>query len=333
MRIFTAVFFCVLFFTGNILTAKAMHLFLAGDTEDELLRFSSRKDCENVETVFSYIAEQCRVPLYTRKITSTDKTLTTAHLEACVQEANVAPNDVIIFYFTGHGDRSAKHTQMIWPRMRFSDCKVDAEKTIEKLFSKRAALTIVLFDCCNTFVSKSSDSRTIKSFQLKRSNDPRVAANFRKLFFKRCGVLIISAAAPGEAAGGDSDRHVTHLVFPSKEFIPSRGSYLTNGFFNSLIEEVGLPSPHWRSIFKKTKKICYNGSKKENKPYDEGPQTPQYVILIGSKKKEVREYLRYLQKHCIYRKGHHSKDLAEESHFPEKVRQSVYFEQQFFCDE
>lgn len=226
---------------------------------------------------------------------------------------------------------------MIWPRMRFSDGKIDAAATIEKLFAKRAALTLVLFDCCNNLSSKDSQAvESIKTFELKRKNDPRIAANFRKLFLKRCGVLVASAAKPKEYSGGDGDR----VIFErGTERWEKGGSYFTNAFFNTLFEEVELPSPHWRSIFRKTKRICHKGNKEENGSLEKisrhrSPQTPQYVILIGSKKKEVREYLRYLQKHCLYcRRHHHSKDLDVESRFPDKVRKAVCFVQALSCDE
>ncbi len=97
MRIFGFLFLILQFFIPLTLSAKAMHLFLAADTAAENLKGSPVRDCATVEESFSYIAELCNVAFYSKKITSTDQTLTSAHLEAWIKEAHVAPDDILIF--------------------------------------------------------------------------------------------------------------------------------------------------------------------------------------------------------------------------------------------
>jgi len=298
MKIFTALMIFILFFTPNFLSAKAFHLFLAGDTEDAGVGTDIVIDLKNIQESFTHIAALTNVPLNVYKITSSDKTFTYNHLKTRFHKAHVAKDDVVIFYYSGHGARSL-HTRMIWPCLQFHKRIVDSAKIIKRLFLKKAALSIVLINACNTF-SRRLSGKNIDVFQLKRLEGPHVTANLQKLFFSKCGILIASAAKPGQAAYGANPSYVEGQLTEG-------GSFFTNSFLNILFDMLSLESPNWETIFKTTKKICHL----EHKERHVRPQTPQYAILLGAKKKKVHEYMRHLSKHCIYGKDAYTLQAPE----------------------
>ncbi len=324
MRFFL-ILLSVLLCTPNHISAKAIHLFLASDANDKTIGNSAKRNCKNIEEVFSYVAEMCKVPFYVTKITSLEETLTSACLEQWLKKSHVARDDVVIFCYIGHGTRN-KNTQLIWPCMAFDDALIDSSPIIEKVLKKRAALSLVLLDCCNRDPRyplaplPSAHEPTIESFQLERKNSPQIARNCRKLFFKRCGILIMSSASPQEYSWNWPDHKKNNEII-------SEGAFCMNSLLHNFIDELESPSPHWRSIFSRTKKLCYVESLNELKRWHKTPQTPQYTILIGSKKKEVRKYIHYMHSHCIYRrKGGNPKKLPRTKHFNKAMQKLVYFE-------
>ncbi len=327
MRLFTVILFTVLFFTTHSLPAKGIHLLLAGDTTakgNKNLASGVKRNCKSIERSFSYIAKICKVSFHLTKITSESHTLTSEHLDKWVTEAHIAPDDVVIFYYCGHGDRDLT-AEFIWPRMIFTDKKLDSTPIIEKFVEKRAALTIVLLDCCNVpcfdylLDELQLRSKMIELFNINKYKNESIAISRNKLFFERSGIIIACAAKPAEYAWVDPDIYKHHKR-------KGGGGFFTNAFLNSLFKTLRSRSPHWRSICKETKKICYKESKETNETIEEPPQTPQYAMLIGSTKKEAREYIDYVHKHCIYRTGVNSaKDLPIDKRFDEKVRELICF--------
>ncbi len=317
MRII-ALSLAILFFNLPYLPAKAIHLFVAGDTHIKGIGKSVKKDCDNVVKSFSYIAELCKIPIHVAKITSSDKNLTYNRLTTLIKKKRISRNDVIVFYFSGHGSRDW-HTRLIWPRMGFSDRSINSTLIIEKLIKKKAALTLAFIDCCNknpiNIILR--DTETISSCNSLPKKNAQIKKNCRNLFFNNCGIIIASAAQPGELAT-----------------CVKKGSYFTNSSLNTFFRKLQSSSPQWDSILEETKKSCYEESleanKKEHEQYPhlplDPPQTSQYVFLLGEKKKKVHEYIHHIRHFCIYRQDiQNPKDASPDQRFDENVRNSVKF--------
>ncbi len=278
------------FFPATLLYAKAIHLFLAGDTRNGRIGESVGIDLKNVEDTFTYIAKMAKVPLHIKKITSLDNSLTLGHLDAHLREAQVSPDDVIIFYYSGHGSRTRK-THLVFPYLEFSNANIVSETVIKKLFSKKGALSLVLFDCCNSYAYKSSAADNTCLFRLDPIDDPQIAINCEKLFFQRRGALVACASQMGEYATG--------LPFLERDGKIAAGGYFTNAFLNILFKKLRTSRPHWASILKNTKKICRKGSRELHKKYNwaGSPHTPLYACLLYPRNHKECNYMRRLLKH------------------------------------
>ncbi len=299
-----AVYLIVLLFNISALSAKAIHLFVAGDIHDKEIRYSVEKDCEDVIKSFSYIADLCDVPIHVTKITTSRHKLTYNRLSRHIKKAHISKRDVIVFYFSGHGKRD-QHTRLIWPSMRFSNEHfVDSTLIIEKLFRKRAALTLVLIDCCNRDSIMTRGTENISSLKPLPQKDTQLKKNCRELFFNSCGIVIASAAQPGELAN-----------------CWTAGGFFTNSSLNILFRRLQSPSPQWESIVDEIKKSCHaendevKNEQLKNQP-DRPPlslQTPQYALLLGKKMKKVREYIHHIRHLCLYRKETQNPDPEDVS--------------------
>ncbi len=311
MRNAIAVMICLIFFSSHSLFAKAFHLFMVGDTKDKKIGKIVEVDLKNVAESFVYVADVCKVPLHVHKMTSHDKKFTYTHLKESLHKAHIAKDDVIIFYYSGHGCRLYE-THMIWPYLFFEDGVVDSAKVMKKVFLKRAALSVVLMNSCNGLATNVLN-KNINLFRIKPFLASQTTNNCFELFFKKCGILIACATKPGELAAG-------LLPGYKNNELKCGGSYFTNASLNNFFEILHSSSAEWKSIFKKIKKMCQEEVR-------EGSQTPQYTILLGSKKKKVREYMHHLATHCLYRRGKDSFDApSDEEQFDEDVRKSVDFE-------
>jgi hypothetical protein len=275
------------------LSAKAFHILYMGDDGDKYVGQSVNIDLKNIHKSFTYIASACGMPLYMKTLRSPE--LRQANIEAWIKKAAIAEDDVVILYYSGHGGRS-RNSPTIWPVGSVCEkYKVDFTLIIEKLLSKRAALSVVLLDCCNTFGFKPKQVQVRRAFNLNlESYDPKlVAAGCKQLFFKTKGLIISSGSAPGKV---------------SEILIPNQGGYFTSYFLERLLKESQKPDPQWRRIFEKTKtKVLYET---KNCPFTK-TQKLQYKMLLTPDVKSPSVYRKFLYENSKYTKAK-TFDLDEE---------------------
>src|SRR4029077_12855072 len=123
-----------------------------GDTNDKWIGEAACTDMHHVHDSFDYMAKSKAMSLYAKAINGSE--LAQRNIEGWLQNAQVGKEDILVFYFTGHGGRYKKTTPTIWPFGCFRNNEhVDFSSLIEKLLHKQAALTLVILDCCNVFDS------------------------------------------------------------------------------------------------------------------------------------------------------------------------------------
>ena len=297
--------YCILLFLAcfifiSPLSAKAFHLLILGDTEEPYIKYGVMKNIQNIEEVFSYLSMVSRISLNSEKLICTKRNLTRTHILEWVKKEVVAPDDVIILYYSGHGIRTYE-SPTIWPSACSSSDGKDIEfsEIMEKLFLKKAALYLVLLDCCNQLIEPKGVPRdgtppnNYITFDLKKLNEKRLITSCHELFFKSYGIIIASAASPDEVGFIDSK---------NKEF-NRRGGIFSKVFLNYFLQELDSQHPQWQNIFKKTKRECLEETKKEkytiiHSPLRHDYQTPQYKIFLHKRRRSSRVYREYLLKHC-----------------------------------
>lgn len=301
-------------FYSQTLSAKAFHLLIMGDTKfykDSYQHLAFRKDVENIQNSFSYLSSVTKVPIYIKILTTDNQTLTRSHVMHWIRKEPIAHDDIVIFYYTGHGAREPK-SPTIWPFGCFLDEKYNEEgvefsKLLTELFSRNAALYLALFDCCNVTYPYNVLSRSAPPgsappdekilFELSGLNDELVAAGCQELFFKSRGIIIASGASPSES-GWSNPSHVPN----------EQGGVFTKALLNNFFKEVQSSKPMWSHVLKKTREVSRNETKKAryqkplvndffNRPHCH--QTPQYKIFLHKKRRSASTYNNYLFKRCV----------------------------------
>lgn len=195
-----------------------------------------------------------------------------------LEEIEVNGDDVLFFYFSGHGYRRQDKDvlQHPWPNLHIGleDKGVDHEVITELLQAKGARLFFSLVNSCNRNLSREIQliERTKNLFELLAPDflqsldplytiiDPLIRReNYRKLFLETSGVIISSSSKPGQYS------------FRKKDI----GTIYLTSFLQALHEDVeGEDDPQWESIFLETVKKTTDITK--------GKQIPQYVLFLDA---------------------------------------------------
>lgn len=116
-------------------------------------------------------------------------------------------DDIILFYYSGHGTRSPKDKSE-FPQMCLKYSGYDEDKfvavhtVIEKLQAKGARFTLVMTDCCNNIVPGVSAKSLLSKDGGAIVYNEAVARNYRKLFLENRGVVAVTSSKKGQTSGG-----------------------------------------------------------------------------------------------------------------------------------
>lgn len=141
------------------------------------------------------------------------------NLMNALNSLNCGKDDVILFYYSGHGTRSpqdkSEFPQMCLKYSGYEQDKFVAMYTvIEKLQAKGARFTLVMADCCNV----ASAGISAKSLMSKEGgaivDDEMVASNYRKLFLENNGMVAVTSSKKGQySQGGNTHGGVFSYAF------------------------------------------------------------------------------------------------------------------------
>ena len=152
-----------------------------------------------------------------------------------VNKLTVNKDDVVFFYWNGHGFRThSKGKSNPWPSLYFSDVYqgVDLKVVFDRLKAKQPRLLIALADTCNSYINW-NPHMVRKAFP---SFAPRVTIqrNYRELFLNTEGQIIASSSKPGEYSWCDF----------------SSGGFFTTVFLANLTRETNSDNTSkWDHVF------------------------------------------------------------------------------------
>lgn len=230
----------VLLITGS-LQAASIHLIIVADTcshtgENAVI------ELKHVQEEFARVVELTHMELKQQVYDGLD-----ARNDVCTAIERLQPeeDDCVVFYYIGHGYRvSRKKTP--WPLLYFSreGVNLDLQDVIESVILKKPRFGLIIADCCNNVMDgKVTIGRTPLFFWRR---DP--ATGYRQLFEKSTGIVVVSAAKPGDYAYCDDYGHC-----------------YSQAFWKVLHTQVMEKDPQWRSILDHTA----NALQSVQTPYDE----------------------------------------------------------------
>jgi hypothetical protein len=207
-----------------------LHLMVVADTEDPDIGFSCALDKRKMTAEFEGIAQVLDIGISKHIIDG--EYFSKQNVLSVINQIQPNPNDVILFYYSGHGFRWRNqddgYPQLFLKTNKYdglsSETSMSLASVYQTLVTKGARLTIVLGDCCNSEVQM--EQVTNANFLTMRATRDYQLDNLSELILNSSGSVIATAASPGEAAYCNQ----------------SNGGFFTNSFLQAFRQEIGVLS-------------------------------------------------------------------------------------------
>jgi len=178
------------------LSAQTFHAIVFADVEDSSIGESCAHDYERmtIELATMATANQMKLKRYFYKYDSFSK----RQVLETIQNMEVGAQDIIAFYYTGHGGRSDKDNSP-YPQLALGKSGADLmalEKVDALLAAKKPRLRIVLADCCNS-VSEGVNPQNATSAGATQLRQAEVNS-YQSLLNKLKGNVLVSSSSAGE---------------------------------------------------------------------------------------------------------------------------------------
>lgn len=208
---------CLLFCFQTVMTAQTLHVVVFCDTNDESIGENKEAERKIIINEMQTIAEILEGYGY-------DSELTDCHGNYCnknnliktIQGLDVGPQDVVFFYYGGHGSRAVGNDEDPFPQMclgeDYQENWVPATLIKNIVMNKRPRLAIILTGCCN----KEDSGVSIKSVvseaaYTKEANIDKTA--YKKLFLDATGLVMMTSSKAGQYSYSGKEGGVFCLYF------------------------------------------------------------------------------------------------------------------------
>ena len=265
MKKLVIILFVLISIAINVSYAGNIHAIIFAATSDETAGDGSRVSFDVMKKEINYIQEYTSLRLETHYYTG--NRFSRSSVEYAINNLRCGSDDVILFYYIGHGFRYRGQTDN-YPTLAFvqdynRDEVISFDWIARQLKNKGARLTIAIADACNneTTLDYSDYSNPIKGHTALSMNR-RDRQRYKELFENSRGHVTISSSEPGQFSW----------------ISPDDGGYFTQAFVEVLKEYTGLSGKaEWKALFsqvrRRTQKIAQIN--------DKGDQNPQSDISVS----------------------------------------------------
>ena len=232
-------------YTGEV----KLHLIIAADSNDPQIGASVRQDLDDVSNLFQKAAREVGIKYEISKLydTSFDK----ASIIAKINSLDIKNNDVVIFYYSGHGYNDTSGYSR-FPSMSLDGKDYGLESMHNFIKGKNARLTITLGDLCNSIPRTRSGTKSDEEIPFK-SGFLFDEDKLERLFIDSRGSLISTSSSKGEWS------------FCMRKSNGSMGNgHFTNAFINSFAKEASKINDNigsWDQLFSRAYTDAKNNTK------------------------------------------------------------------------
>ncbi len=209
--------------------AATLHAILVADTNDQKIGRSTMTDLSIMTNLMESIKENTGLQLNEKTIHGATLTQDMGYtaVKQAVESLSVSSEDVVIFYYSGHGARLSSDSSR-WPSLAVEGVYTGVRKllplqwVVDQLNQKRPRFFIAMADSCN---SEIDTGRFI----------PRQVGNknaYQSLFLGYKGQMIASGSKPGQYSFGD----------------PQNGGLFSQAFHANLNKALASSNPSWQEI-------------------------------------------------------------------------------------
>jgi hypothetical protein len=232
--------------------ATTLHAILIGDTLGDNIQDSVIKDLDHMQKEVGLISRYTHLSVHEMVITGEN---ITKNLVKKINQAQIEEDDVVLFYFSGHGYRE-ESKEGIWPNLYVTKQNkgIDFAEIQEILKNKNPRFLLAMVDCCNSFIPDDYAPQMMHK-EIKATSREQLEQNYQKLFLEQKGHIFVSSSSVGEPSWGFSHK----------------GGLYTYTFLVGLHRAVkGTEEMDWN--------ILLEGVREELL----GDQTPQFLIEVQS---------------------------------------------------
>jgi hypothetical protein len=232
--------------------AATFHLIVLANTDIFDIGAGCRVDMNHLDAEFEGIASTLNIAY--EKHLLYGSSFTKENLLNTIDNLDVNSNDIVLFFYRGHGFRWSDQTSA-YPSLaitRSHSVPVSTQNTIlletvyNKINAKGARLNLSFADCCNSDIGINQQT-TKDNYLYMQSNASAEYAKLNELFMKRQGNLIVAASEKGEVSWTNS----------------MYGGFFTTSFLQSVSEEISYlksSESSWKNIITNTRTYAISKS-------------------------------------------------------------------------
>ncbi len=265
--------FFLLIFLNFQISAQTMYAIIVANTEDAQIGQSCEIDQMMMIAEMNTISKTIGYDIVIKTFKNVNFNFES--LEQYIKNLHCQADDIIYFYYTGHGFNESHHGNK-YPVMALKTGYYPMQILHEQLKQKGAKLCITMGDCCNDVQDIISRAKTFqKNLDVVEDDTDNKIKIYQNLFLHPKGDIIVSSSKRGECSYVHRDK----------------GSYFTDEFRKALVYAVNYSKDlSWETLLTETKNrvLRINSEKVQtaqfdinlnNTPNPPQPHQPEYTDI------------------------------------------------------
>ncbi len=206
-QIIFASFFVLLATLSFSAQAANLIAIIASDTLDEDIGRSVKQDFNHMRKEMQNVAKYTGLTL--KEVLMEGKSTNPQLFLQQLNAVKANSDDVIVFFFGGHGYRTKSKGSSPWPNLVFSqqDKGLAYDYVIYNLMQKHPRFLLTIADVCNSFVGEKSAPPVVATRSMRAvPSDNQIRSNYQHLFLEEEGMINVTSAQIGEFASGSDNQ-------------------------------------------------------------------------------------------------------------------------------